>query len=164
MGLLMLPERLNRKTGVPVNTPPLVASIITLMNELVEIMLAEPQLFMSRKLDEHKQLLKRKQKLAMEYRIGIKSLSAQPEMLKQLPEDVRRALKAAAQKLADQAESNGRALRGAVTAVQRLIQNIVGYVKKEVLTPPGYKNPQTAHLELGTYSPTCKPVAVRESA
>jgi len=160
----MLPEKYNRKPGVPLSAPPLVATLIALMNELVEVMLAEPQLFISRQIDAHKELLKRKQKLAMDYRLSLKSLAEQPEMLKKLPEDTRRALKAAAQRLAEQAESNGRALRAAVTAVQRLIQNIIAFVKSEVLTAPGYKNPKTAYLELGTYSPTCKPVAVRKSA
>lgn len=160
----MPPDRLNRKVIIAPGTPALIVSIIGLMNDLVDVMVAEPHLFISRKLEEHKQLLKRKQKLAMEYRVSLKSIAAQPDMLKHLPEDTRRVLKATAQKLSDQAEHNARALRAAVTSVQRLIQNIVAFVKSEVLAPPGYKNPNTAYLELGTYSPTCKPIAVRRSA
>ena len=159
----MLPDRFSRKPASPA-TPPLVVSIISLMNELIDIMAAEPELVMGRKFEAHKLLLKRKQRLAMDYRASIKSIAAQPDMLKQLPEDTRRALKSAAQKLAEAAERNARTLRAAVTAVQRLIQNIIAFVKSEMLVKPGYKNPKTAHLELGTYSPTCKPVAVRRSA
>ncbi len=157
----MSSDKFSKRPGV--GTPQLVTTIIALINELVDIMAAEPELVMGRKFEEHGKLLKRKQKLSTEYRQTVKSVSLQPDMLKQLPEDTRRKLKAAAQKLAEQAELNSRALRTAVTAVQRLIQNIIAFVKSEVLTTPGYKNPNTAYLELGTYSPTCKPVAVRRS-
>jgi hypothetical protein len=160
----MLPDRFNRKSGLRPGTPALVVSVIALMNELVEVMLAEPDLVMGRKFEAHLTLLKRKQKLTLDYRSSVKSLISQPDLLKQLPEDARYALKAAAQRLADAAERNARSLRAAVTAVQRLIQNIIAFIKSEVLTSPIYKNPKTAYLALGTYSPTCKPVAVWRSA
>ena len=153
----MQSNRVNNRTPIP----PAVPAIIRLMNELVELMTAEPELVMGRKFDEHKELLKRKQKLTLEYRAVVKSIAAQPDMLKTLPEDVRRVLKTATQKLNETAERNARTLRSAVTAVQRLIQNIIGHIKTEVLTKPGYKNPNTAYLELGNYSPTsqtgCRP-------
>lgn len=155
-------DRLNR-SSIAASTPPLINAVITLMNELVEIMTAEPELVMGRKFEAHQQLLKRKQKLTLEYRTYVKSIAAQPELLKQLPDETCRKLKLAGQRLADSAERNGRMLRAAVTAVQRLVQNIVSIVKSEVLPKAGYKNPQTAYLELGTYSPTCTPVAVRRS-
>jgi len=157
-------ERFNRGSSRVFTVPPLITTVIAIMNELVEVMSAEPELVMGRKFEAHNVLLKRKQKLTMDYRSSIKSIASQPDMLKQLPEDTRRALKASAQKLADTAERNARSLRAAVTAVQRLIQNIIAFVKSEVLTTPGYKNPKTTYLALGTYSPTCKPVAVRRSA
>ncbi|MGE3623483.1 MAG: hypothetical protein AB7H77_06405 [Bdellovibrionales bacterium] len=155
-----MPNRSSNKHGA---MPPAIVALIALMNELVEVMSAEPELVMSRKFADHKELLRRKQKLTLEYRASLKSVFAQPDMLKALPEDVRRKLKSAAQKLADTADRNARSLRTAVTTVQRLIQNIVAHVKREALFNPGYKNPKTAHLQLGTYSPTCKPVAVRQS-
>jgi hypothetical protein len=156
----MSSDRFNKKSGT-FGVPPLVGSVIALMNELIELMAVEPELVMGRKFEAHKVLLKRKQKLTLDYRSSIKSLIGHPEILTQLPEDTRRTLKTTAQKLADTAERNARSLRAAVTAVQRLIQNIISYVKCEFLTNPNYKNPKTAYLELGTYSPTCKPVAVR---
>ena len=152
-------DRFNKR--LLAGAPPLIISLIALMDDLVELMTAEIELVMGRKFEAHKELLKRKQKLTLEYRTSVKSLAAQPDLLKQLPEDVRRKLKAAAQKLADAAERNARSLRTAVTTVQRLIQNIVSYIKSEVLTKPGYKNPKTAYLELGNYSPTCQPIAVQ---
>lgn len=160
----MLPDRFNRTPSFNAAVPPLVVSIISLMNELIEVLSTEPDLVLGRQFETHQKLLKRKQKLAMEYRTSIKSIATQPDMMKKLPDETRRRLKMTAQRLADQAETNARALRAAVTAVQRLIQNIIAYVKSEVLVKPGYKNPNAAYLELGTYSPTCKPVAVRRTA
>jgi hypothetical protein len=155
----MLQDRYNRRTPVPAIIP----ALIKQMNDLIEIMAAERLLVTGRKFAEHEQLLKRKQKMTLEYRATIKSLMAQKDILKALPSDVHRSLKLTAQKLNDTAEDNARSLRAAVTAVQRLIQNIVAHIKSEVLTTPGYKNPKTSYLELGNYSPTCKPVAVSRS-
>ncbi|HUY68199.1 MAG TPA: hypothetical protein VMV79_02740 [Alphaproteobacteria bacterium] len=140
--------------------PMLVVSLIALLGELVELLNSEPDLVLGRKLDAHRQLLKRKQKLALDYRTGMKSLMAQPDLLKNLPEDTRRVLRTLGQKLADSAERNARALRTAVVATQRLIQNIITAVKDEVLPKGAYKNP--AQIQ-GAYSPTCTPVAVRRS-
>ena len=106
----------------------------------------------------------RKQRLTVDYRAGLKSVAAQPEELKNLPPDVRSALKASAQRLSDATERNARMLRTAVLATQRLIQNIISIVRKETLAKPGYVNPNTAHLALGTYSPVCKPVAISRTA
>jgi hypothetical protein len=157
-------DRFSRKSTLRPGAPALVVSIVALMNELIELMLAEPELVMGRKFEAHQMLLRRKQKLTMDYRSSVKSIISQPDFLRQLPEDTRYVLKATAQRLSEVAERNARALRTAVTAVQRLIQNIIAFVKSEVLTTPGYKNPKTAYLALGTYSPTCKPVAVQRSA
>lgn len=147
----------------PKSTHQLVLSTIALINELVEIMAAEPDLVIKRQLEAHQLLLKRKQKLTMDYRTNMKALIAQPEILKQLPDDRRRALKTACQRLAESVDKNARMLRTAVLATQRLVQNIIALVKSEVLPKSGYTNPHTAHLVLGTYSPTCTPVAVNRT-
>jgi len=155
-------DRFNRR-HTPNTVPPVIVSLLALMNELIELMTAEPDLVMGRQFEAHKELLKLKQKLTLEYRASVRSIAAQPDLLKQLPEDICRKLRIAAQKLADSAERNARMLRAAVTAVQRLIQNIIPIVKGEKLPKSGYKNPKTAHLQLGTYSPTCMPIAIRRS-
>lgn len=141
-----------------------VTSMITLMNELSDVMGQEAELVNTRKQQEHAVLLKRKQRLAIDYRSGMKSIAAQPDVLKSLPEEIRLSLRSSAQRLADSADRNGRMLRTAVMATQRLIQSIVSIVKKETLTKTTYANPKTAHLALGTYSPMCKPVAIVRTA
>jgi flagellar biosynthesis/type III secretory pathway chaperone len=152
-------------TGRPTRTKvsPLVTSTIGLLKELIELLEIEPDLVLNRKVEEHKALLKRKQKLVLDYRSSMKALINEPEMLKGLPEEPRKALKALGQKLAEVAERNARALRSAVVATQRLIQNIITIVKDEVLPKGAYKNPQTSYMQFGIYSPTCAPVAVRRS-
>lgn len=141
-----------------------VTAIIGVMDELSQIMGQEADLVNTRQQTEHAMLLKRKQRLTVDYRAGMKSIAAQPDMLKELPVNVRSSLRASAQKLAEMTDRNARMLRTAVMATQRLIQNIVSIVKQEALTKPGYVNPMTAHMALGTYSPVCKPVAVSRTA
>jgi hypothetical protein len=117
-----------------------------------------------RKFTEHAALLKRKQRLTIDYRANMKAIAAQPDLLKDLPEAMRLKIKEMAQKLADVTDRNAKMLRTAVMATQRLIQNIISIVKSEVLPKSGYKNPTTAHLALGTFSPTCQAVAYNRTA
>lgn len=146
------------------NVPQLVITTIGMMDELIALMNSEADLVINRKFDLHKDLLKKKQKLTLNYRANMKAIAAQPEILKTMPEDARKMLKATAQGMADAAERNARMLRAAVVATQRLIQNIISIIKSEKLTKPGYKNPQKLYLELGGYSPTCTPVAFNRTA
>src|SRR5262249_18767146 len=113
---------------------------------------------------EHADLLKRKQRLAVDYRASIKSLAMQGDLLKQLPEDLRQKAKAASQRLSESSDRNSKCLRSAITALQRLIQTIVAIVKDEVLPKSTYVNPKDFKATLGSYSPLCKPVAVSRTA
>jgi F0F1-type ATP synthase membrane subunit b/b' len=93
----------------------------------------------------------------------MKAISAEPDLVKKLPAEAKDTLKDVAQKLAQATEKNALALRAAVSATQQLIQNIVAMVKVEMSAGKSYKNMATAHLTLGTYSPTCPPVSVSRS-
>lgn len=137
---------------------------IRVIEELVQIMSEEPELISARKNNEHKELLQRKQRLTMDYRANIKTIAAEPEMVKLLPDDVRASLKSSGQKLSEISDRNAKFLRGAVMATQRLIQNIVSIIKQEVLPKTGYTNPTDIQSTLGSYSPLCKPVAVSRTA
>ena len=143
--------------------PKLITATVALMEELVRILTQEIEVVSKRKLPEHPELLKYKQKLAMDYRANMKSIAAEPELLKSLTEEAKEALRAIANKLAEVAKINAQVLNAAVGATQQLIQNIMAMVKAEALPKNSYRNPATAHLQLGTYSPTCQPVAVYRS-
>ena len=138
--------------------------MIGLVDELITVMEAEVPLIEGRRRAEHAELLKRKQRLAIDYRASIKSLTANPEFLKQVPEDLRVKAKAAVQRLTEASERNAKILRGAITALQRLIQMIIAIVKDEVLPKVGYANPNKGLIGHNLYSPTCKPVTVSRTA
>jgi hypothetical protein len=142
----------------------IIKRIIALIDELVSVMKKEPALVEKRLVKEHAELLKRKQRLAIDYRASVRSLAMQPDFLKQLPEDLREAARAAAKRLADASDGNAKVLRAAITALQRLIQTIIAIVKDEVLPKGGYVSTGSAHTINSIYSPTCKPVAVSRTA
>jgi len=152
----------------PDSTPsPIIALVkgtIKIMDDLVNVMRLEIEVLTARNMVEHKEILPRKQRLTLDYRANMKAIAAQPGIMKQIPEDLRQAVKIAAQKLADMADRNAKFLRNGVIATQRLIQTIISIVKEEVLPVPTYKNTSAAGFDQKSYSPTCKPVAVIRTA
>ena len=144
--------------------PAFVTAMLNLMDQLIAVIAEENEVIMDRKTKEHEVILQRKQRLTVDYHASMKLLAAQPDALKALPDDVRQSLRTSANKLADVSERNGRILRSAMVATQRLLQNIISMIKLEALPAHSYKNPQTAHLQLGGYSPTCQPVVVNRTA
>lgn len=141
-----------------------VKGMLVMVDELVQLMEKEVILVEKRKIEEHAVLLKRKQRLAIDYRASVKALMLQPDILKQIPADLRAKAKVAMQKLSDASERNAKILRAAITAVQRLIQTIISLVKDEVLPKGSYANPNASNRLMGTYSPICKPVTVNRTA
>jgi hypothetical protein len=160
----MMKPSLQDKTRPPSGPEQALKGMIALIDELVLVMDKEIILIENRKIKEHAELLRRKQRLTVDYRASVKSISLQPDLLKQTPEGLRQKAKEASQKLSDASDRNAKILRGAITALQRLIQTIIAIVKDEVLPKGGYSNPNDAQTLLGTYSPTCKPVTVSRTA
>lgn len=142
----------------------LAEATVKIMNELVCLMAMEIDLVSEHKNNEHKDLLERKQRLTMDYRSNIKTIATEPAMMTLLSERQRSELKKAGQKLADVADRNAKILRGAITATQGLIQTIVSIVKQQVLPKTTYNNPSDIQATMGGYSPTCKPVAINQTA
>ena len=141
-----------------------VRAVITLMDDLTQVMTEEAELLAKQKFADQRELLKRKQRLALDYRATMKNIASQPELLKNAPDDMRASVRAGAQRLSDLAEVNARSLRASMLAVQRLLQSVVQIVKTEALPSGSYGNFKTDHLKLGTYSPTCTPVTVVRNA
>ena len=140
--------------------PKIITATVALMEELARVLTAEIEIVTSKKTDEHVPLLKHKQRLAVDYRSNMKAIAAHPELLKNLTEEGKKAVRDMSQRLAAAADANARMLRGAVEATRQLIQNVVTTVRSEALQPSAYKNHKKAHMELGNYSPTCRPVAI----
>jgi flagellar biosynthesis/type III secretory pathway chaperone len=141
-----------------------VRAVVNLMSDLANVMQEEANVLEQRKFTSHAELLKRKQRLTLDYRATMKNFAAQPDLLKKMPDDLRTSVREAAQKLSDVTERNARTLRTAVIGVQRLLQSIIGIVKKETLSGRSYTNPNTERFRLGTYSPLCKAVAITRTA
>jgi hypothetical protein len=141
----------------------LLTRIIALIDELVALMDKENVLIEERRLAEHAELLKVKQRLTLDYRASLKAIVLDPSLLKNVPEELRVKAKHAAERLAESSGRNARTLRAVMTACQRLVQSIISIVKGEVLPTSGYGNMQAGHIA-NRYSPTCKPVTVYKSA
>jgi flagellar biosynthesis/type III secretory pathway chaperone len=140
--------------------PKVVVATVALMEELISLLSAEIEVVTKRKLDEHAALLKRKQRLAIDYRANMKSIAAQPDVVKKMPGEAKDALREMAKRLAAAVDMNARMLRGAVEATKQLVQNVMAMVKQEAMPRNTYKNHAKAHLQLGVYSPKCCPVAL----
>ena len=140
--------------------PRLVVATVALMEELSRVLMAEIDIVTKRKTTEHPELLKHKQRLAVDYRANIKSIAAQPDILKKLPPEAKDALRDMAKRLAVATDANARMLRAAVDATRQLIQNIMVMVRSETMPQQSYKNHTKAHMALGNHSPVCRPIAV----
>jgi hypothetical protein len=142
------------------SAPKLVIATVALMEELARVLIAEIDIVTKRKMKEHPALLKQKQQLAVDYRAYMKAIAAEPDILRKLPAEAKDAVSEMAKRLADATEANARMLRAAVDATRQLIQNVMAMVRSETMPRQSYKNHAKAHLQLGIYSPTCRPVAV----
>jgi hypothetical protein len=151
------------KKSEPTPAEHMLIRIIALIDEIIILMNEEIPLVEGRKRSEHAELLKRKQRLTLDYRASLKAIVLDPNMLRQVPEELRLKARDAANRLAEASGRNARTLRAIMTASQRLVQSIVALVKEEVLPQIGYSNMQAGH-SVGSYSPTCKPVTVFRSA
>lgn len=160
---------LNRPPAVTMETSPaenaaeLLNRVISLIDEIVTVMDDEIPLVEGRKRAEHADLLKRKQRLTLDYRACLKTIVLQPDVIRLVPMELRLKARDAADRLAEACERNARTLRAIMGASQRLVQSIVAIVKDEVLPKAGYNN-MSSFQSGSSYSPTCKPVTVFKSA
>lgn len=160
---------IDRRSPKPSPAPEAVAAtqlltrVIALMEEMIVILNEEIPLVEGHKRVEHAELLKRKQRLTLDYRAGLKNIVLNPNQLRFAPEDLRHKARLTAIRLAEASESNARTLRAVIIASQRLVKSIIALVKQEVLPNPGYGN-FMAVGNSGSYSPQCKPVTVFKTA
>jgi len=148
------------RTGPAMNHAFTVERIIAVMSELAAVMEEETKAVGKADVEAVRGLLKRKNSLIAEYTAGANALSANPAMITGAPEKTRDRFRTAGFRLAEASKKNAAALRGAANATQRLINYIVNTVKDEALPRHGYNN----LVEMGKYSPTCRPMAVIRTA
>ena len=154
-------------SGKPASANPLVPfveSTLEVMLELAEVLGDEVRLLKKNDVESIKALLLRKGRLVVHYQSNMKNIIANPELLAQVPAEMRSKLKIRGTKLAEVSERNATALQAAVGGTRRLIDHIIKIVRDEAMPRQSYNDPRTAHLELGSYSPTCRPVAINQTA
>lgn len=144
-------------------SPPTAAltHLIGVIDELSLLLEDEVSLIERRDRADYAELLRRKQRLTLDYTADIKSLATQTGLIESLPEETRNALRHAGKKLEAAVERNARALQVAMIATQKLVQGIIGAVREETQKPLTYANPKT--VTQGAYSPVAEPVAVNRT-
>ncbi len=164
------PQATAHKGAVPAAEVPapdpekLLRATIALAYQLAELLDREQELILKRKTSEHAELLKTKQRLALDYHASLQVFASYPLLLKQVAEPLRREARAAAERLATATQRNAHGLRAAILAIQKLTQTIVSLVKREALPDNGYGKMKPGISTIGQYSPSCPPVVVRRNA
>lgn len=139
-------------------------SVLDIVNRLTDLLERERELIVNRKVAEHAELLKVKQRLTLDYHASLQMFATYPGLLKQVPESLRNEARVAGERLAATVQRNARGLRAAIIAIQKLTQTIVALVKKEKLPEAGYGKIRSGKSTIGQYSPSCPPVVVSRNA
>ncbi|MBI1273670.1 MAG: hypothetical protein GC131_06270 [Alphaproteobacteria bacterium] len=133
------------------------AHLIETIDALVDVLDAEPALLAKRALEDHKDLLHRKQQLMLDYNADLKALAQTPATFAALPDKARTQLTEANSKLSGAVQRNQMALKVALTATERLVQSIIKTVRDEAQPKQSYANLQ--HQGGVAYKASIKPVA-----
>ncbi|MER2520469.1 MAG: hypothetical protein ABTQ34_07265 [Bdellovibrionales bacterium] len=137
---------------------------IDISNRLAELLDREQELIIKRKVSEHAELLRTKQRLALDYHASLQVFTCYPQLLKQVSEPLRREARTASERLSLATQRNAHGLRAAILAIQKLTQMIVSLVKKDALPADGYNKMKPGKSTIGQYSPSCTPIVVRRNA
>lgn len=136
---------------------------LSVIEDLSAVLSEEIVLVQKQDVNAIQELMRRKTKLTISYQANLKSIT-QPDVMKQATAEMRAKLRKAGEKLAKVSERNSLLLKAAVQATQILISNVIKVVKEEALQHQGYSDPRNLNANLGSYSPTCKPVSVSRTA
>ncbi|HBM90881.1 MAG TPA: hypothetical protein DD400_03265 [Rhodospirillaceae bacterium] len=129
------------------------------MRSLTEIMEEENRLLGKKDLKGLEKLTQKKMQLVGACQKYRTMLIDNPDVLKKMDGLMRVQLGAMRKDCLLIAKKNESAVGGALQATQNMVETIVNAAVKETKKTDGYKDPRKKHLELGTYSPVCTPVA-----
>jgi len=139
--------------------PVLVTKLYDVMSELVKALMTEIEIVSKRQIKEHPEHLKHKQKLAVDYRAIMKAIADQPEIVKNCrrkpktlfaiwPNVWRKRL------MPMRALARGNECHAPINSKRD------GHGSKRSHAAPKLQNHAKAHMQLGGYSPTCRPIAI----
>jgi len=135
-------------------------ALIGVMSSLTNVMNNEIDLLKKRDYVAMNDVRQQKVRLFRDYCLQYQSLSQHPDALKQASQDTRTKLTVVAQGFARATERNTGELKAAVVATQSLLQTIMDAARKESNRSDCYVDTRKDPFMMGSYSPTCAPVAV----
>jgi FlgN protein. len=153
----------NRENTAP-DPARLATALVGLMRSLAETMEDEMDCLNKNDMAGVENLRETKARLVRDYNTNVKLLAQKPDYLRDAPEDMRTTLRVYNNRLEDATQRNAAALRSAIGATQRLIETIVDAARHEIKKNDVYTDPRKMTNVLGSYSPTCVPVAVNRTA
>lgn len=109
-------------------------------------------------------LRQEKVKLVRDYQLGINKLAANPDLFSQTEKGLRQKLQQEGRRLEDVSRRNAEGLSVAIRATQSLVQTVMDAARSQSQSNECYSDPRKSPLMLGSYSPTCMPVAVDRTA
>lgn len=139
-------------------------ALIENMASLISVMEQENDLLAAQDFMGIEAIKSLKSRLAVNHQANLKSLAAEPALLKEMTDIERKKLKEIGQILQVVSQKNAIALQAGMRITEVMLQNIVSLVRKEVLTKPAYADPRQSQLASGLHSPTCPPVAINRTA
>lgn len=142
----------------------LAVAVLSVMEALARVIEQETEVLEKQDMESLEPLRKEKAKWMLEYHSNMRALSQQPELLKAITKEKRDQLKQAGIVLADAAQRNAERLKTAILATQALVQTVMDTARKPYITNESYRDTRGAQSMRGSYSPTCTPVAVNQTA
>ncbi len=155
------------KQDAPASTPEgvrLTVAVLSVMEALSRVMDQETDLLRKQDFEGLAEVRAEKAKWMRDYRASITTLTQRPELLKEVSAEERLRLRRSGEVLAVSAMRNAADLKAAIHATQALVQTVIGAARDQNKTNECYSDPRKTPLLLGSYSPSCKPVAVSRMA
>ena len=139
--------------------PKLANTVIELSKDLIKILVREKDVVARKDLEEHKELLKAKQRLAMEYNTNIEILYSNKESLNDLPDEAKKSLRDAVRNVDTTAKENALVLQASSDASKQFISSVMSALKTERLSAPSYKNPKSSSGSKND----CEPISISKT-
>jgi hypothetical protein len=136
--------------------PKLCDTVIELSEKLISIFEQEKDLVAKKAIEQHKELLKTKQRVSTEYNRNIEILYSNKERLQEMPDKIKTALRDAVQKVEAVAQENAQMLKAYCDASRLFVSNVMSAIKAEQLLTPSYKG--TGKIK--TDDNTCQPISI----
>ncbi|MCL2473787.1 MAG: hypothetical protein FWF23_02630 [Alphaproteobacteria bacterium] len=139
--------------------PKLSDTVIELSKELINIFAQEKELVAKKDTEQHKDLLKFKQRFSAEYSRNIEILYSNKESLQALPDETKKALRDAVMNVETAAQENALMLQASCDASRLFVSNVMSAIKAEQLSPPSYKDTSKTQKDRSH----CQPVSISKT-